>query len=402
MKSIEQLAAIYQNAAHKASTGKAVHITHWDSLDVEIQALVIEGMRAALAALGSTPAVEPVPSVEPLPADKWAAEKAAHAQGKAIEQRTKKEDSGEWGEWLPVSFPMWKTVSWSEYRIAPDPAPAGKLTDEQLGYDASFKALQAHGVTMVSLSKSEPTFELDAKIRTTIARAVREAVEKETPWGANNETKEQWMARWRKKYESVENGLTEQLELEQALKNSALANQAACCEILVKKAEEIARLTAELDERRHVMAMIVRRIGHGLHGLSHTEIEPAVVKIVEELAKANAELERLRWISRDILPARDDADANGYVNCLKRDGNTCMQKIGGDFHESIAFWRPFCPPPAPTAEEVERERFEIWAATSSFGHDLTRTPCGKYYNSVLTCEAWELWQAARASKEGKA
>lgn len=62
---------------------------------------------------------------------------------------------------------------------------------------------------------------------------------------------------------------------------------------------------------------------------------------------------------------------------------------------------PDTTPAGPWAKEKERAEFEVWAATSSFGHDLTRTPCEKYYNSVLTCEAWELWQAARASREVK-
>lgn len=238
--------------------------------------------------------------------DPYAELKQAWEDGRRIRYTP---EGGEPGKWFQRSTQPY-ALQWydapSRYEIeplpadkSPDPTPAGKLTDEELGEIGAKAVVSHHGVFIIAVEPSEGSYHLDAKLRTTFARAVREAVEKEQ---SSN---------------YIQIGTSRQ-------------------------ADEIARLTAELKAANERIE--AKQAGY--------------VRCADQLEEANAELERLRWISRDILPARDDADANGYVNCLKRDGTTCMQKIGGDFHESITFWRPFCPPPAPSAEEVERERFD--------------------------------------------
>jgi hypothetical protein len=85
-----------------------------------------------------------------------------------------------------------------------------------------------------------------------------------------------------------------------------------------------------------------------------------------ELAKANAELERLRWRSVEVKPTTEDADWKG----------------------------PFCPPPAPTAEEVSRAKFNTW-------YDARCKDPSKH-KTALREAMFDSWQAARASKEEKA
>ena len=127
--------------------------------------------------------------------------------------------------------------------------------------------------------------------------------------------------------------------------------------------------------------------------------EKAVLRIKE----LEVELARHQWRPVSVKPTAGDTDAEGYVCVCSADGRIRgVHRIEWPFGTGVTHWRPFCTPPSPTAEEVERERFEIWAVTSSFGHDLTRTPCGKYYTSLFTYEAWCVWQAARAAKGGEA
>lgn len=84
-------------------------------------------------------------------------------------------------------------------------------------------------------------------------------------------------------------------------------------------------------------------------------------KVLTSLAKANAELERLRWRSLAVKPKPEDADANGHVSVMGS-GNAVQQWFwNASFHGSFKFWRPCCPPPAPTAEEAGFKEF--WASS---------------------------------------
>lgn len=123
------------------------------------------------------------------PADKWAAEKAAHAQGKKVQHRFM--EDGEWSPWLDCQQPIRSMTEGNEYRIAPDPAPtyhtpnvvqqrreeaaaintamnpapAGKLSDEWL---ANMAAIASGACDLICKPRA-----------TAFAAAVREAVEKE-------------------------------------------------------------------------------------------------------------------------------------------------------------------------------------------------------------------------------
>lgn len=185
------------------------------------------------------------------------------------------------------------------------------------------------------------------------------------------------------------------------------------CATVAKQCAEIGRLMVELGQAQ---AMVGVYKGYGediktqitpLQQRNH-ELNELLAEAVAKLATVTAERDRMQWRPVSEKPTRQDADASGNVESITPKGRILLRMFSSwpwelnhtTAHE-VTHWRPFCPPPAPSAEDAERERFEIWAATSSFGHDLTRTPCRKHYNSALTSEAWELWQAARAVKEGE-
>jgi len=300
--------------------------------------------------------------IEPLPADKWAKEKTAHAQGKGIEYKMLG------GYWMEATRPSWSNDGTVEFRIAPDlaptyhttavveqrreeaaainasmnPAPAGKLSDEELGEIGAKAGVQwynkhgPHGQTLLYLAEDGTGgYAKDADPRTAIARAVREAVEKE-------------------------------------------------------QAEEIAQLTAELSTVNAERA-------------ETRVIRSEMIKAQAELAKANAELERLRWRPVSVKPTEADADTYlqvvvSYVGREMEWGGFYAIETWPWAGDDVACWRPFCPPPAPTAEEVERERFE--KACAQYGLSFTRDEGGNYRDS-RTLVLFDVWQAARAAKEGE-
>jgi len=204
------------------------------------------------------------------PADKWAAEKAAHALGKRIETRWMHD--GDWTHWVTCKrhSSTWHSEYTSqEYRIAQDPAPAGK-TDEQLG-----EIGKAAAKCTVHWSQ----------INTAFAAAVREAVEKEQA-------------------EEIR-ALTAQ---KQAYKERAESKHGCWMQELNRAEEEITRLTAEvqsLNESYRVAGRVVR-------------------EVQAELVKANAELERLREsLSRiALLPEKWEnepagIDPSGVMDCVR-------------------------------------------------------------------------------------
>jgi len=115
------------------------------------------------------------------------------------------------------------------------------------------------------------------------------------------------------------------------------------------------------------------------------------------LAKANSELERLRWRPVSVKPTIEDASIAGYVETCHSDRDCGRYKVIAYpwEGEEITHWRPFCPPPAPTSEEVERaEMQKAWeySMTQSW-HDVKQ---------ALSYEAFSWgWKLARAAKEGE-
>jgi hypothetical protein len=114
-----------------------------------------------------------------------------------------------------------------------------------------------------------------------------------------------------------------------------------------------------------------------------------------ELAKAEAEIERLRWRPVSVKPTQEDADGDGLmIQVLFKNGYTQQQLFDSAFSSGATHWRACCPPPAPTAEEVSRAKFNTW-------YDA-RCKDPSQHKTALREAMFDSWQAARASKEEKA
>lgn len=402
--------------------------------------------------------------IEPLPADKWAAEKAAHAQGKRIEWRYLNADRTGWYKWLECPHPIWAENGTVEYRIAPDPAPADKLTDEKLGEIGAKAAAitinrpeRVDYFTMTVTARSA-FYDRDEPARTAFASAVREAVEEEKADREQANLDELMSLREELKVKT--NWLVDATKAEDALRaevkaktkwlddanrgaqTNALVNQSLTRKVIemqaveAKQADEIARLTAEFSELEAKYTDMCTRLQdcvqtHKL-GLGGEKIDKLVVEAVANLiaklenqastiVKAaaekhkllaiieqaiemvntpgttkdnlpqaiNAELERLRWRSPKIKPSREDADITGRITVLKRDGIVTQILWYSEELNAFEAWRPCCPPPAPSAEEVERAEFAaFWDRSELAG-------------IVKEEGAFKIWQAARAAKEGE-
>jgi len=273
------------------------------------------------------------------PADKWAAEKAAHALGKRIETRWMHD--GDWTHWVTCKrhSSTWHSEYTSqEYRIAQDPAPAGK-TDEQLG-----EIGKAAAKCTVHWSQ----------INTAFAAAVREAVGKEQA-----EEIEKLKNAHAMEFVCLNKVLPINRDGSVKIVDHAIATVRYLTTASAQQAEEIARLTAEvqsLNESYRVAGRVVR-------------------EVQAELVKANAELERLREsLSRiALLPEKWENEPAGIDPSGVMD---CVRELRSAFS------------PAPTAEEKEKLECEKWVKTQP---DIT-------HESIAI--AWRAWQAARG-KEAK-
>lgn len=274
--------------------------------------------------------------IEPLPADKWAAEKAAYTRGEKVEYHYD-------GQWWPCSIAP-NAERGSEYRIAADQVPADKLSDEQLAKIYQNTTALSH--VGQSVYKWEELSRDHQEARIQGIRAVREAVEKE------REVSEQ------RTRDAYDHAMTD----------------------CVQMREEIARLTAE----------VARYSGNC------KAMDGIIGEQQAELAKANAELERLRWRPVSETPTREDADSEGNVTATNGH-HAWPQPWDSPVGAGRKFWRPFCPPTVPTAQEKERAEFEAWAVKRDYsiriGTEKDR------YADTSTDRAWTVWQAARASKE---
>lgn len=117
------------------------------------------------------------------------------------------------------------------------------------------------------------------------------------------------------------------------------------------------------------------------------------------LAKANAELVRLRWRPVRVKPTEADADSAGRITTTSKRGEAWQVPWHTNLEGTLAtHWRPFCPPPIPTAEEKERAEFE--KACVQFDVSFTRDIGGNYRDS-RTLVLFEVWMLSRASAESK-
>jgi len=333
--------------------------------------------------------------IEPLPANKWAAEKAAHAQGKRIERREGNQD------WQRCLDPQW--FYQCEYRIAPDPAPAGKLTDEQLAEKARAEVLSLKGAICSIAAWST----LPGSILNIFARAVREAVEKEQA-----EEIARLTAIIEQAIEMVNTPGTTKGNLPQAI-NAKIMQRDEFHDATLKKLDaaktEIERLKCAYSSLLQAYKKLEATEQKTRDAYDRAMTDCVTLRaehnaLTAEFAKANAELERLRWRSPEIRPQPGDADKYSMVNVDLGEGAISNFNINKWPWESynIKAWRPFCPPPAPTAEEVERERFEAaYLENYPAGMpDLQLSEDGEYRTPSVRC-GFKMWQAARAAKEGE-
>jgi hypothetical protein len=121
-----------------------------------------------------------------------------------------------------------------------------------------------------------------------------------------------------------------------------------------------------------------------------------------KLAAAEARLALLEWRPVSVKPTKRDADAAGRITILYSNGATSAWSASWSaevkFPDGTTHWRPFCPPPAPSAEDVSRAEFERTAIKE--GLSLERSTASPHdYAHETTDLPWRIWQAARASKE---
>ena len=91
-----------------------------------------------------------------------------------------------------------------------------------IGAEAALKALTDESSAMTIDSGRHHSFNQDRPAREAFAAAVAERVREETPWGANGESREEWMARQREKASAQEKEL-ETLRAELAKRDERLA-----------------------------------------------------------------------------------------------------------------------------------------------------------------------------------
>lgn len=286
------------------------------------------------------------------------------------------------------------------------PAPAGKLTDDQLG-EIGAKAIKgcAHGWS---------------DINATFAAAVREAVEKEVLHNVAAKTR-LWQIgaadREKKQAEEIARLTAEVSELEAKYMGMCTRLQ-ECVQThkLGLGGEKIDKLVVEavayLTAENTALSAGFTTLKADREGLSRAIVSEQAKKhdALAELAKANAKLERLWWRPVSVKPTREDADEGGFVTVLRGDKLTSIVQwdsngFNPDFDwrqtsQALRYtkWRPAALPPAPIAEEASRAEFEAWAKQD--GYNVERHKSGVYlYDGALA--GWEAWQAARASAESK-
>ncbi len=298
------------------------------------------------------------------PAEPWAKEEAAHARGERIQARPKGSPNG----WWDCVGPMWHEDQ--EYRIAPTPVPAGKLTDAELGEIGAKAAQKSVAASYrvfaktIHVDPSSPYWQTDAPARAAFAAAVSAEVRKECEEAVkqNFNMVTQEADRWEKRYN------------EQTATAAAIAKERDDLRAeITAKDSEIANQTKEYG------ALIVEH-----------------AKLQKELAAKDARLAALEWRDVNVKPTREDADELGHIECL--DGRPRIFLRHWDDMIGVKMWRPFYPnAPRPAAEEKERREFEETMQRTFEGgwlHSFEKTPTGEYYVHESQV-GFRVWQAAR-------
>ena len=311
-----------------------------------------------------------LPAAEVEPAEKWAKEKSAFAQGAEIQYMSK---SSGFRTWLSTNAPAWEE-GW-EYRIAPDQtAQPSKLTDEELGRIGAKAAFDNRSFpsSYLCIDRGNAQWSKEQDGRNAYARAVREAVEKQ-----RGEEIARLIQSATKAWEEADRAKSKIAELTQGIQDQQ------------ENADRLMELDAtnrENCDRTH-RALVESQ-------LQHLETQKA-------LATVTAERDRLQWRPVSVKPTREDADLNS--NVIATNGTQFAKFNFADFSHMSGHWThwiAFSPPPTPTPEEVERERFEKWAQDKPH-LALNRGNGFTEYFSSTTQSAWIGWQAACAVKEGE-
>lgn len=314
---------------------------------------------------------------------------------------------------------------------AMNPAPEGKLTDEQLGEIGAKEASnwlkeRCHTFSM-AVNDSSAWWTQDTLARAAFARAVREAVEKDlcTAWKGND--KASWQAaailcesrligksnEFAKQAEEIASILQDRadaLAAAQAAERETSREQDA----RLKAQREIARLTAENNR---------------LSG-NYKASDDIIGGLQAELAKANAELEIFKKIrdSKLELQAKYD-DLQVTMDSVTMNANWSIERMKEADHKlatievrlgeiaalpqkwrsrpAVMSWNPAIDCifeleaallPRPTAEAVSKADFERFARGE--GYSLAKNAKDEFRDTAAI-HGWKLWQAARAAKEGE-
>lgn len=173
-----------------------------------------------------------------------------------------------------------------------------------------------------------------------------------------------------------------------------------------KKLEEFAALEERHRETTTLLQECVQKFNLGLGG---ERIDKLVVEALTEstakLAAAEKRLGELEWRPVSVKPTAADGDAEGTVFVCSADGKSRgIHKIEWPFSTHVTHWFPFPKLSAPTAEDVSRAEFEkayLKQNPNTVGWAFQRAVDGSYFQPA-TLNGWQMWQAARASKEVKA
>lgn len=379
-------------------------LTPYASLDALLQSCTDEllGHLAPIVEIINNP-----PTTDDLSATLAAAAdvKAAHARGEKVEARSL--FPGEHHEWfVPANPPAWSDNY--EYRIAPSaPAPAIRLSDEQLGeigakaaseitLNHPNKLCQSAFLFVTNGGMYEYGYKEHAAARTAFAAAIAEAVRAESA----------------EEIEKLKNANA--LEFI-SLNRSLPINRDGSVKIIDHAIATLEELTAKRDE-----ALKSRDEWKGRHDSIVRQADKAVedrdgkiatlraenAKQAEEIARLGSlatdqagRLASIKWMDASVTPECRDypiVQDNGQQKMVVESGSSlCLI--------NAKRWVSIPKMPAPTKEESQREAFEAAYQTKwpcFGGGPFERVGSGQYLSSKVE-ECWQMWQAALASKEAK-
>lgn len=297
---------------------------------------------------------------------------------------------------------------------AMNPAPAGKLTDEQLANAAAESCLKyMTAETRIECDYAAESFAKHQPARAAFARAVREAVEAKQAeeitsllkdkadaiamaQAAERETSREQDMRSKDReeiarltaiieqsIEMVNTPGTTKDNLPKAI-NAKIMQRDEFHDATLKKLDvakaEISRLKTEYES----LLKVYKNADEGARNM-HSELKRLqsasrmctadMDALKDQLAKANAELERLRkpvFAAGVLLSRQLDGALSTSISLHIREGVSNEDEMRGIAAQSalrlkpgfaidsilVQSFTPACPPPAPSADQIERSKFE--------------------------------------------